>query len=110
MIYKDHLFSQTHNLSVSGSDDKFDYYVSGRYYDNNGIFDSQTNPETYKILNSRMKMGYKITPWLKISNNTDVSWTKYIMPQTYSEGTETSGETSRTKVTLARRSGTLTAP
>lgn len=86
MIYKDHLFSQTHNLSVSGSDDKFDYYVSGRYYDNNGIFDSQTNPETYKILNSRMKMGYKITPWLKISNNTDVSWTKYIMPQTYSEG------------------------
>lgn len=86
MIYKDYLFSQTHNLSISGSDDKFDYYVSGRYYDNNGIFDSQTNPESYKILNTRMKMGYKITPWLKISNNTDVSWTKYTMPQTYSEG------------------------
>ncbi len=86
MIYKDYLFSQTHNLSISGSDDKFDYYVSGRYYDNNGIFDSQTNPESYKILNSRMKMGYKITPWLKISNNTDISWTKYTMPQTYGEG------------------------
>lgn len=71
---------------MSGSDDKFDYYVSGRYYGNNGIFDTDVNPESYKILNGRMKMGYKVTPWLRISNNTDISWTKYVMPQTYSEG------------------------
>ncbi len=85
-IYRNYMFSQTHNLSVSGSDDKFDYYVSGRYYGNNGIFDTDVNPESYKIINGRMKMGYKVTPWLRISNNTDVSWTKYVMPQTYSEG------------------------
>lgn len=85
-LYRNHMTSQTHNISVSGSDDKFDYYVSGRYYGNNGIFDTDVNPESYKILNGRMKMGYKVTPWLRISNNTDVSWTKYVMPQTYSEG------------------------
>lgn len=85
-IYRDYMFSQTHNVSVSGSDDKFDYYVSGRYYGNNGIFDTEVNPESYKIINGRMKMGYKVTPWLRISNNTDISWTKYVMPQTYSEG------------------------
>ena len=85
-LYRNHMTSQTHNLSVSGSDDKFDYYVSGRYYGNNGIFDTDVNPESYKILNGRMKMGYKVTPWLRISNNTDISWTKYVMPQTYSEG------------------------
>lgn len=60
--------------------------MSGRYYGNNGIFDTDVNPESYKILNGRMKMGYKVTPWLRISNNTDISWTKYVMPQTYSEG------------------------
>lgn len=86
LLYKDYSFSQTHNISVSGSDDKFDYYVSGRYYDNNGIFDTKVNPESYRMLNGRMKMGYKVTPWLKISNNTDVAWSKYVMPQTYSEG------------------------
>lgn len=85
-LYRNHMTSQTHNISVSGSDDKFDYYVSGRYYGNNGIFDTDVNPESYKILNGRMKMGYKVTPWLRISNNTDISWTKYVMPQTYSEG------------------------
>ena len=85
-IYKNYSFSHTHNLSVSGSDDKFDYYVSARYYGNNGIFDTEVNPESYKMLNGRMKMGYKITPWLKITNNTDVAWSKYVMPQTYSEG------------------------
>lgn len=85
-LYRNHMTSQTHNISVSCSDDKFDYYVSGRYYGNNGIFDTDVNPESYKILNGRMKMGYKVTPWLRISNNTDISWTKYVMPQTYSEG------------------------
>lgn len=85
-LYRNHMTSQTHNISVSGSDDKFDYYVSGRYYGNNGIFDTDVNPESYKILNGRMKMRYKVTPWLRISNNTDISWTKYVMPQTYSEG------------------------
>ena len=85
-LYKDFSFSQTHNISLSGSDDKFDYYVSARYYDNNGIFDTTVNPESYKMLNGRMKMGYQVTPWLKISNNTDIAWSKYVMPQTYSEG------------------------
>lgn len=85
ILYKNFMFSQTHNLSVSGSDDKFDYYVSGRYYGNNGIFDTDINPESYKVMNGRMKMGYKIAPWLKISNNTDISWSRYVMPQTYSE-------------------------
>ena len=86
MLYKDYLFSQTHNVSISGADDKFDYYVSGRFYDNNGIFDSDVNPESYKMANGRMKIGYQIAPWLKITNNTDITWTKYRMPQTYSEG------------------------
>lgn len=84
-LYKDFMFSQTHNLSLSGADKRSDYYASARYYGNNGIFDSDVNPESYKIINGRIKIGYKITPWLKLSNNTDITLSKYIMPQTYSE-------------------------
>ena len=85
-LYKDYTFTQTHNLSVSGADDRFDYYVSARLYDNNGLFDSQVNPDSYKMYNGRVKVGYQVTPWLKITSNTDIAYSKYVMPETQSEG------------------------
>jgi TonB-linked SusC/RagA family outer membrane protein len=84
-LYKDFTFTQTHNLSISGADDKFDYYVSARLYDNNGLFDSQVNPDSYKMYNGRVKVGYQVTPWLKITSNTDIAYSKYVMPETQSE-------------------------
>lgn len=86
VLYKDYTLTQTHNFSISGSDDKFDYYLSGRIYDNNGLFDTSVNPENYRQYNGRMKVGYQATPWLKITNNTSISHTSYIFPVTYSEG------------------------
>ena len=85
-LYKDFTFTQTHNISVSGADDKFDYYISARIYDNNGLFDSQVNPDSYKMYNGRVKVGYQVTPWLKVTSNTDIAWSKYVMPETQSEG------------------------
>ena len=72
VLYKDFTFTQTHNLSVSGADERFDYYVSARLYDNNGLFDSQVNPDSYKMYNGRVKVGYQVTPWLKVTSNTDM--------------------------------------
>ena len=85
-LYKDYTFTQTHNLSVSGADDKFDYYVSARLYDNNGLFDSQVNPDSYKMYNGRVKVGYQVTDWLKVTSNTSIAYSKYVMPETQSEG------------------------
>lgn len=85
-LYKDFTFSQTHNLSISGADDKFDYYVSARLYDNDGLFDSAVNPDSYKMYNGRVKVGYQVTDWLKIMSNTDIAYSKYVMPETQSEG------------------------
>ena len=85
-LYKDFTFTQTHNLSVSGADNKFDYYVSARLYDNNGLFDSQVNPDSYKLYNGRVKVGYQVFPWLKITSNTSIAYSKYVMPETQSEG------------------------
>ena len=85
-LYKDFTFTQTHNLSVSGADNKFDYYVSARLYDNDGLFDSQVNPDSYKLYNGRVKVGYQVFPWLKITSNTSIAYSKYVMPETQSEG------------------------
>ena len=86
VLYKDFTFTQTHNLSVSGADERFDYYVSARLYDNNGLFDTTVNPDSYKMYNGRVKVGYQVTPWLKITSNTDIAYSKYVMPETQSEG------------------------
>lgn len=80
-LYKDYSFTHSHNLSVSGSSGKFSYYLSGRYYHNNGLFNSEINPDHYTMLDTRLKVSYQATPWLKFSNNTNISSTTYRTPQ-----------------------------
>ena len=84
-LYKDYTFAHTHNLSLQGSEGKFDYYISGRYHNSNGLFDMQDSDD-YTALNTRVKVGYQVTDWLKITNNFDISSTKYENPMTHSEG------------------------
>lgn len=86
MIYKDAVFAQSHNLSISGSEGKFDYYLSGRFYGYGGLFDSPSNTDDYKMINGRLKVGYQIKKWLKITDNFDIMHDKYHNPVTYSEG------------------------
>lgn len=85
-MYKKNVFSQNQNLSVSGTDDKFDYYLSGRFYSYSGLFDSSKQTDKYKSYNLRFKNGYQVLPWLKISNNFEFSNNNYYNPITYSEG------------------------
>lgn len=87
MLYKDYVFAQTHNISVSGSEGKFDYYLSGRYYGYGGLYDSPNNTDDYNRLNTRLKVGYQVKKWLKISNNFDISRDKYYNPMCDSERT-----------------------
>ena len=86
LLYKNNVFSQTHNISVSGSGEKFDYFLSGRYYNYDGLFNSDTQTDKYKKMNMRSKVGYQLYNWLKISNNTEVANDSYYNPVTYSEG------------------------
>ena len=86
LMYKKSVFAQNQNLSISGSDGKFDYYLSGRFYSYDGLFDSDEQTDKFKTYNMRFKGGYQLTPWLKISNNFEFSHNKYYNPITYSEG------------------------
>lgn len=70
--------SQEQSVSISGGTDKVNYFVSGRYYSQDGIF--KMNPDLYKKYNIRAKGEIKINPWLTFQNNLDFTTFNYKFP------------------------------
>ncbi|MDE6542855.1 MAG: TonB-dependent receptor [Muribaculaceae bacterium] len=85
-LYKKNTFATTQNLSISGSDKKFDYYLSGRFYHYDGLWNSDTQTDKFNSYNLRFKAGYQATSWLKINNNFEFAYNRTKMPLTASEG------------------------
>ena len=80
ILYKKNTFGQTHNISLSGSSNKFDYYISGRIYQYSGLYNSDTNSDRCLSENMRVKVGYQPFSWLKITNNFEQGHRKYNNP------------------------------
>ena len=78
LLYKDQTFAQDHNVTISGGNDKSDFYISGRFYDYKGLYNY--NPDTYKTLNLRVKGSLQVLDWLKLSNNMEFSNSDYHSP------------------------------
>ena len=78
-FYRQVHYSTEHNLSVSGGNENADYYISGRFYDSQGVF--KVGNEDFKKYNIRAKGSLKIRPWLKISNNMSVSVDNTYLPR-----------------------------
>lgn len=58
---------QEHNVSVTGGNNKFNYYVSARYLNQNGVF--KIFGDNFENFSFRTKMSAKVTSWLRYSNN-----------------------------------------
>lgn len=71
LFYKDTNMSHEHNVSISGGTDISDYYISGRFYDYDGIY--KVGDEKYNRYDFRAKGSLQVRPWLKITNNTSFS-------------------------------------
>jgi TonB-linked SusC/RagA family outer membrane protein len=71
LFYKDYNWSTEHNLSISGGGDQADYYISGRYYNQDGIY--KVGNDSYKKYDVRAKGTLKVRPWLRLTNNMSVS-------------------------------------
>ncbi|MFD2525056.1 SusC/RagA family TonB-linked outer membrane protein [Flavihumibacter stibioxidans] len=78
VIYKDQIPATEQAVSISGGTDKVNYYVSGRYYFQDGIFNY--NSDKFNKYNLRAKGDIKITPWLTFQNNFDLSNFSYKYP------------------------------
>lgn len=83
-LYKKNNSATEHNLSFSGSSGKASYYVTGRYYGQEGIF--RYNSDDYRMYNFRAKGSIQVFPWLRIDNNTDYSNMTYHNPLNVGEG------------------------
>ena len=77
-LYKDYTTSQTHNISVSGGSKNVNYYVSGRFFQYDGLFNLST--DKYYTLNLRAKVSANLRPWLKISENITFNYEYYHIP------------------------------
>lgn len=80
-LYKDSNPSTEHSLNISGGNEKATYYLSGRYYSQDGIY--RYNSDDYKTYNLRAKGDIQVAPWLKVYDNVDVSVMDYNEPLYY---------------------------
>lgn len=78
LIYKDVMPSTEQALSISGGGDKASYYLSGRYFHQDGIF--KYNPDKFNKYNVRGKGDVKINDWLTFQNNTEITTYDYHYP------------------------------
>jgi len=70
--------TQTHNLSLSGRNEKVNYYLSGGYTKAEGMF--KYGNDIFDKYNLRTKLDFKVTDWLTISNNSSYNANEYDEP------------------------------
>ena len=63
-LYKKSTFATDHNISVSGSSGKTSFYVTGRYYGQDGLF--RYNTDDYKLFNMRAKGAVQVLSLIHI--------------------------------------------
>ena len=84
LLYKDDTPTREHSLSVSRSADKASFLISGRYFDQPGLF--RYSSDDYRMLNLRANGSLQLYPWLQMNNNLMVSNRKYFNPLNIGEG------------------------
>ena len=85
VIYKDWTFSQEHNVSANGGTDKFNYYISGSFFDQNGFL--KVGEEDLKRYTVTAKINSKLTDWLTLNYSMRFNREDYNRPATLTDGT-----------------------
>jgi TonB-linked SusC/RagA family outer membrane protein len=79
-LFSDQQLSAEHNLSLSGGNDKMNFYLSGRYYNRDGIY--KINKDVLNTYTIRAKIEAKPYEWLNIGNSINVYKKDYSEPAT----------------------------
>lgn len=78
LLYKDVTAGTDHSMSITGGNETANYYVSGRFFSQDGIY--RANTDDYQRENFRAKGSVRIKPWLSIDNNFDMMHKTYHYP------------------------------
>ncbi|MDQ6477170.1 TonB-dependent receptor [Dyadobacter sp. LHD-138] len=78
LLLRDSYPMQQYNASVSGGNDKFDYYTSLAYFKAKGI--PKNFDEKYTRYNIMANLNYSITKWMKVGTKISVNTSKKMYP------------------------------
>ena len=81
LMYKKYGTNTTHSISVTGGSGKIKFLASGRYFHQNGIYN--TKYENYNQFNGRFKLTANIKPWWTLENSIDFVRTTYNQPMSF---------------------------
>ena len=84
VVYKGSAFSQEHNASVNGGSDKFSFYASVGYLDQDGFMNMGS--DGYKRYNGTAKMNIELAKWIRMNYNMRFTRTNYHRPATLGYG------------------------
>ena len=87
VFYRDYTTGHQHNLSVTGGGETASYYVSGRIFEQDGIYNA--GDEKYQQFNVKAKGDVRVKPWLRIENTTDFMYRYSHQPTAHTDITST---------------------
>ena len=70
LFFRDHHSSQTHDITVRGAGKKISYSLTGRFFDQEGIY--KLGEDIYRTFNLRSKVKAQVNNWLSVDNNTSL--------------------------------------
>ncbi|MBK5722435.1 TonB-dependent receptor [Dysgonomonas sp. Marseille-P4677] len=74
-MFTKHQLSHSHNVNITGGNDKLNFMLSGNFYTKEGIM--KINKDNFKSYNFRSKISALILPILRLTNNTQYYDKKY---------------------------------
>jgi TonB-linked SusC/RagA family outer membrane protein len=72
--------SLSQNLSLSGGSDKVTFLISGRAFEQKGMYQPYLNTDVFHSYNFRAKINAKINNWMSVYSNTQFSANNYTWP------------------------------
>lgn len=83
-LYNNTGVSHQHSIGMSGATKKTSYYLGGEYFGEKGMI--KYNTDKYNRYNLRSNVSYQVTDWLRILNNTSMTYYTYRAPSLLDSG------------------------
>lgn len=83
-MYKDQAFSQEHNISLNGGNERTTFYISGNYLDQSGMM--QFNTDSYNRFGLTAKVGTKINDQISLNYSGRFLRDDYVRPAALHDG------------------------
>lgn len=86
-LFNDNRFQQQHDISISGGNKVVNYYVSGKYYSQDGLLSGPAiaNKEKFENYAFRAKFDAQLAKWAKWSTNASIHAVHQMYPGTLNE-------------------------